>query len=219
MTDNQVIPARIFSISELKHQIARAKDRAEAKTVADQAQANIEDRIKKADREAVRRRSLMQSAAKLEITKEMDDTRRKATAIAVHEVLESAAKVHRKFDALTPWIEDLVETSLRRIIGTIPEPTLLKSIVTQAISQNRSELKYILRAGTEAYEPAQNIVSDLENTEFGGLILDVEIARDLDPEAIILTSSDGALDISLETQVTAVRNELEAVLRQANDAN
>ena len=219
MSDNQVIPAKIFSISDLNDQITRAKDRAEAKTVVDQAQASIDDRIKKADREAVRRRSLMQSAAKLEITKEMDETRRKATAIAVHEVLESAAKVHRKFDALTPWIEDLVETCLRRIIGTIPEPTVLQSIVTQAISQNRSELKYILRAGAEVYEPARKMVSDLEGTEFGGLILDVEIDRDLDPAAIILTSSDGALDISLETQMTAVRKELEAVLGQANDAS
>jgi flagellar biosynthesis/type III secretory pathway protein FliH len=120
--------------------------------------------------------------------------------------------VHAKFDALSPWIENLVDASLRKILGDIPDPVILHKIVTQAITQNRRELKYILRAGEDIYEAALELAKDLESTDFRGLILDVEVDRDLDAQSIILTSADGALDISLETQLNAVRAELASAL-------
>lgn len=203
---------QIFSASDLDDRIARARERELAQNIVEDARSVAAMNHKQAEQDAVRQRALMQSAAKRKISKEMEQTRRKATTIAVHEVLTSAAKVHAKFDALTPWIEDLVETSLRKILGTIPNPDILQSIVTQAMSQNRRDLKYVLRAGNDIYNPALELVKDLESTEFRGLILDVEVDHDIEANSIILTSPDGALDISLETQLSAVRAELAAVL-------
>ncbi|MEP2783335.1 MAG: hypothetical protein ABJO67_02310 [Pseudoruegeria sp.] len=215
MTDQkQKYECQFFSASDLSDRISRARDRELAHNIVEDARTDADSKRKEAERDAVRQRALMQSAAKRKISKEMEQTRRKATTIAVQEVMSSAAKVHKKFDALSPWIEDLVETSLRKILGTIPDPIVLQSIVTQAISQNRRELKYILRAGNDVYTPALKLVEDLEETVFRGLILDVEIDRKLDANSIILTSPDGALDISLETQLSAVRAELAAVLKQ-----
>ena len=203
---------QFFSASDLDDRIARARERELAQNIVEDARSVAAEKRKQAEQDALRQRALMQSAAKREISKEMEQTRRKATTIAVHEVLTSAAKVHAKFDALSPWIENLVETSLRKILGTIPDQVILQSIVTQAVSQNRRELKYVLRAGKDIYNPALQLVHDLESTALRGLILDVEVDRDIEANSIILTSSDGALDISLETQLSAVRAELASVL-------
>ena len=220
MKDEQTLStAKFLSASDLAERIARAQDRQTAADMVGSAQAEIDKKTKQAERDAIRQRDMMQSAAKRKISKEMEETRQKSATMAVHEILMSAAKVQQKFDALTPWIEDLVETCLRRIIGTVPDTDVLQHIATEAISQNRRGLKYILRSGADVYEPCIRMVQSLEETEFKGLILDVEIDRNLAPSSVILTSSDGALDISVETQLQAVRQELAAVLGPQEDAD
>jgi len=208
---------QFFSASDLEGRLARSREREKAQDIIDSAHATMKKKSQEAEREAIRRRDMMQSAAKRELSKEMDATRRKAATMAVHEILATAAKVQKKFDALTPWIEDLVETSVRRIIGTLPDAEVLKRITTQAISQNQRGLKYVLRAGADVYESCLHMVEDLEATPLRGLIIDVEVDRNLDGTSVILTSSDGALDISLETQFAAIRHELSVVLGSVND--
>lgn len=206
---------QILSASDLDQQIKAAKKRAEAHDVVQSAKDQVAELDKKAEEAAKRQRALMQSAAKREISKELAATKKLAASLAAKEILDSAARVQRKFDELTPWIEDLVEKSVRQIVGELPDEALFRKIVTRAINTSRKGLQYELRTGNEMYDAATALVAELEGTEYRGLILSVERDSSLSEDTVILASSDGALDITLETQLKALRAELTSVLQGA----
>ncbi len=206
-----------FSGAELEARIIEAQELQSTRKVVDDVLSSAEAKSQKIEREAKKRRSLMESAARREIQKEMAETKRLATTLAVKEVLENAAKAHEKIDALTPWVEELVETCIRRIIGDLSQKDAIKGMVAEAITRNKRDLTYVLRAGLESYDASMKMAQDLEKTEFRGLIIDVNLDRDLPADALILVSTDGAMDISLETQLRSLKEELGTTFGE-NDA-
>lgn len=206
-----------FSGAELEARILEARRLQSTRQDVEDVLSSAEAKSRKIEREAKKRRSLMESAARREIQKEMAETKRLATILAVKEVLANAAKAHEKIDALTPWIEELVETCVRRIVGEMPQKDAVRGMVVEAITRNKRGLTYVLRAGIESFDASMKMAQELEKTEFKGLIMDVNLDRDLPADAIILVSTDGAMDISLETQLKSLEKELGATFG-ASDA-
>lgn len=215
-SDNQSHSGAFFSGPELEARISEARKLQSTQQVADEVLSSAEAKSRKMERDAKKNRALMESAARRKLQKEMAETKRLATTIAVKEVLVNAAKAHEKIDALTPWIEELVETCLRRIIGDLPKKDAIKAMVVEAITRNKRGLTYVLRAGLESYDASMKMAQDLDETEFRGLIMDVNLDRDLPADALILVSTDGAMDISLETQLRSLKRELGATFEKIN---
>lgn len=202
---------RLLTARALNEVISNAQDQEQAKSVIEQAISEAESHKKRTEHEASRRRSLIESAARREVAKEMAETKRKATALATVEIFKTSARVRDHFDSLRPWLVELVESSIHQILNEMPKSSITGKIVKAAIEKNKSDYTYTLVVGEGCYDDAVAFVREIMGTELEGSITEVKRGRNLQPEDVILVSNAGAIDVSLSVQLAAVRNELSAI--------
>jgi flagellar biosynthesis/type III secretory pathway protein FliH len=218
MNTSTELLAEFISAADLERKISQNIEAKQANEILREAQLKAENLTKVAERSSSKRRSYLESIAKRSLSKNMVEKQKVASTLAVREILATTAKVHGKFDALAPWISDLVEQSVRKIIGEIPKEVAYKKIITLALSQRRTDLSYSLRTGPDGYEAGCNLLKDLQKTPLKNVIKDVQVDDKLPPDSCVLTSSAGAFDVSLETQLQSLHAELRTSL-EADDGN
>lgn len=208
---NSANPARLLDAKTLREVISEAQDQEQAKDVIERAMSEAESHKKRTQHEANRRRSLIESAARREVAKEMAETKRKATALATVEIFRTSARVRDHFDALTPWMVEMVETSIHRILGEYPKPQVTAKIIKAAIARSKGNYTYSLLVGEDCYDDAVAFKNELVGTELEGNITNVTLGKKCKPDDVILISNAGAIDVSLSVQIQAIRDELSAI--------
>ena len=181
---------------------ARAAIEADAILAAAVAEAETIRKAARADAEAERARALEDAEAVRAAVR--DQTVQDSRAMAIRDVLAMASVLEARFDALSPWLEDLIKTAVTRISGTIAADEMNRKLVAEALREARPSGTLRLRVHPDAaYATAVLLVGEMG-------IADVSGDPSLAPGACVLDCSGGLLDLSIEAQLGALMRELTA---------
>ncbi|WP_299554626.1 hypothetical protein [uncultured Tateyamaria sp.] len=133
-----------------------------------------------------------------------------AEAVAV---MGHAARFQDEVVAVTPWLVDLVETCLRRIVGQLDPAEVLAATVAVAVAELKSRNALSLRfAATD-----HTTVADLVAAHPAHFAAVAEVVPDagLSEGTVHLEGRGGFVEIGIAAQIEAIRSELERLSDQS----
>ncbi|MEM6339681.1 MAG: hypothetical protein AAF729_00920 [Pseudomonadota bacterium] len=125
-------------------------------------------------------------------------------------VLDEAARLRAASNDLAPWLTDLVDTALRKMIGQIHEADLLAALVKEAIAERAQKEELNLRIAVADHDRLKAIVLENEDrfTAISAIVPDASLPAD----TLYLEGKGGFVSIGIEAQLTALRDHLYAVV-------
>lgn len=192
--------------AKVKRLLAAGTARSDADGILAQARAEAEALVQAAHAEAAALRAAAREQADTLRATLAEETAQALAAREMAEGLHAARRIEARFDALSPWIETLVQTAVTRIVGTLPADARHGRIIDEALAKARPAGKLRLRAHPDDLTAVASAIE--------GLGLGAIVAADpmLDPGALILDSDAGLFDLSLTAQVDLVLADLSRAL-------
>ena len=202
--------ARRLDAQAVSALISQAETRGEADRTAALVVSEARDKAAAILRAARRRGRSLHDVTDETLANFVDRTKLQSAATASVEVLRTSARITARFDALGPWFEDLILSSVRQIIGSFEPEDLHGRIIADALTSGRRGWTVTIRAHPDIVDQIRAAVS----TPTGEIAdrfaaVDAVVADDtLDPCGCVLMSDSGALDVSLTTQFEMLRRRL-----------
>lgn len=184
-----------------------------AQGIIAEAEAEAERIRAHARRDAAARRDEIATVSDAQLAKFVDRTRLESAAETMLQVTAESGRLTDRFDALGPWVADLVETALGRILGDLPPEDLRRGVVAHALSEARADWELTMRVAPGDLPALRTALSDSEGriaprfSAIGDLIAD----RRLTAGTCLLVSGHGAVDISIETQVSVLVGQIRQI--------
>ncbi|WP_106743483.1 FliH/SctL family protein [Yoonia maritima] len=177
-----------------------------ADEILDRARAQAAQITSAAEAASEQQRAALGQLSDAQLAHFIDRTRIEGTAHAMLQIMSEATRLTERFDVIGPWVGDMVDTALRRILGTYEAQDLHRQIVAQALAEGRADWHVTIRVAPQdaaALRAALHDKAGQIRSDFAGLR---EIVADpkLQKGSCLLVSDHGAVDISLETQVSAL---------------
>ena len=164
--------------------------------------------------EAHREAEAIRRAAEAEAERHLLEARRWADRDALThdaerlvDVLAAGAEIRRGFEALAPWLVDLVDASLRRILGELAPADLTGRIVAAAVADLRLREGLTLRAAPE--DVAEVMAARAAHPGRFEAVASVAADPDLPRGALVLDGAGGLVDVSVSAQIRRLRAHLE----------
>jgi flagellar biosynthesis/type III secretory pathway protein FliH len=86
-----------------------------------------------------------------------ENATRRAAAMA--DVLDEAARMRAAFADATPWLTDLVQTCLRKIIGTMDKAEVIAAVVGEAVGEMNARHALVMRVAPADVADMQGIIA------------------------------------------------------------
>lgn len=123
---------------------------------------------------------------------------------AIAELIENAKTIRTDFDAMTPWLNDLILALLSNILGDLEPQERWKKLITQGLGRLDDRWDLTLRCHPcHTHELHQVLLND---AELNAAIKQVRPDENLSPDHCFIESASEALDISLPTQIDTLRD-------------
>jgi len=178
----------------------------EAKRLIDQAKELAVSLKKEVAYETQLLETQTKSLAGQELQRYIDTTtleRSVETFVAMGRQLE---KVHSDFASMQPWLVQLVETALFKIVGSLDEKKVIALAVKEAMRELDPKDTIQMRVNPCDRNAMDQVMARYPScfVGMGSLLTDPNIA----PDRIVLENCAGFLDVSLATQISALSNYL-----------
>jgi type III secretion protein L len=185
----------------------RATTEADAILVAARTEAAAIRATARAEAAAERARGRQEAdEARLAVQEQAGEESR---AAAIRDVMATATRLEARFDALSPWLEKLVRTSVSRIVGTLTPDDLHHRLVAEALREARPAGVLRLRVHPDdARATATRFRADAAVTDVTG---DPSLA----PGSCVLDCEGGLLDLSIAAQLDVVLRDVTAAIADA----
>lgn len=198
----QALAARLGSsslLSDAQHKADRiiADARAEAAEIIKQAEGEIGPLRAALERQIDEQRAAM-----------VEEFTTEVTALTAADSIDVAAILTDRFDALQPWLSDLILNALSRMIGTIDPDKAMRLALLQALKTARQDWSVRLLCSPGDEPMFRRLVDDAGTTADGGPFRGVSgIFADqrLQPGECLLESDGTVVDIGIRTQLDALR--------------
>ncbi|MFQ6550983.1 FliH/SctL family protein [Aestuariibius insulae] len=176
--------------------------KSEADRIIADAKAKAQDVLRRAEATRKEQSELIRSISDDQLKKFMDQEAITRSAQAFAAALEQAADLRREFEALTPWLENFVESSVRRIIGTLSDAEVIARIVRQGVGDLQSDGGLALRIHPDDSDVTRAAMDEFPNhfEAIKEVCFDGSIAQG----SLILNGGGGSVKIDLETQLSAL---------------
>lgn len=190
----------------LTAQQALGDARAEATRLLDSARAEAATLIDSARQSVATDRAEMERQIQNLRTRTLGQTAAEVAALRIVETSDIATRLTARFDALTPWVGELVFGAMTRLIGALEPDERLHRMLVQAVSAARRDWELHLRCHPESV-PALQALLDRDATGPGRLQAVKGIVEDdtLSPEDCLLECVDGLIEIGLSAQIAQLR--------------
>ncbi len=132
-----------------------------------------------------------------------------ANAEAAVRIIDEVGRIRAEFEALTPWLTELVGTAMRRIAADLAPSDLIATIVAAAVAERAEQDRLMLRIATEDQTAMAALLA--EHPERFAAISKLQPDAKLAPGAMILEGQGGFTDIGVEAQIDAVLTRIEDV--------
>lgn len=194
----------------LSRQAAQDDASKEAGFIVAQAREEAAALLGRARHKAQQKNDELRMIADAELERFVDRTRVEGAAVALVNVMSAATRLTARFEALEPWLEQLIQTALARMIGSFEHDELLRRVLTQTLSEGQRNWTVTLRVHPDAVETARDALSDTNGAVLPQFIGVREVVADpnLPVGGCLLVSETGAMDISPETQITELLREI-----------
>jgi flagellar biosynthesis/type III secretory pathway protein FliH len=196
--------ARMLAASEV---IGNAREEAEALLESARTEAAM---LQASARQAIAtERSEMERQIEDRRTRELSQTKAEVAAMRLAETADAAARLTARFDALAPWISELVLGTVARLVGTLDPDERWQRILEQAIPASRREWDLSLRCHSSSVLALQSLI-ERDRAGLGRLKAVRCIVEDetLSPGDCILESADGLIEIGIAAQISQLRQAL-----------
>ncbi len=120
-------------------------------------------------------------------------------ARVISQTAVAAAAVRADFDALSPWLTELVETCVLRILGDIPASDRWGGTIRQSLKTIRSRWDLQLACNPADFDAISDIVA--RHPDLSGEGIQVKADYQLPPDTCILVHPDGAIDLSIKSLI------------------
>jgi flagellar biosynthesis/type III secretory pathway protein FliH len=134
-------------------------------------------------------------------------------AVEAVDVLDQAARIGAEFDAVVPWLTDLVATCLRKIIGQLDPGDVLAATLGEAVSEMKAKSALGMRVASADHAAIKALVA--AHPERFAAVESISPDADLPKGTIYLEGKGGYANIGTETQIAALRPHLERLALQA----
>lgn len=189
-----------------------------ALSARDDTRAEVERLVAEARREAeeIRRAAAAEAEAQIaEARRTADEERRRVAdegalareAEELADALGAGVRIRREFEALTPWLVDLVDGSLRRILGELAPADLTGRVVAAAVADLRMRGALTLRAAPEDV-PLVLAAREAHPERFDA-VTSISGDPDLPRGALVLDGAGGLVDVCVSAQIARLRTHLD----------
>ncbi|WP_028957527.1 FliH/SctL family protein [Sulfitobacter sp. 20_GPM-1509m] len=189
---------------------ARQTASRDAEAILVRARAEANRITAEAERRAAARLADLSDLSDKQLETFIDKTRLEAAAKAMRQFTAESGRLTERFDALGPWVAEIVETILTRILDTLPKPELFQSMVARALSEARADWELSIRAAPSSVAALRAAICNDTGRPTGQFTAIREIISDprLSDGTVLLVSGQGAVDLSIETQIDAFTNRI-----------
>lgn len=190
--------------------------RSEAEKYIAQAKAEAENLREIVAAEENRLGARLQTISDAELKQFIDVEAIERSAEAFAAILTEAARIRTDFEALEPWLSGLVETALRKIIGTFDDADLVSRIVREGMAEMDPRDTITIRVHPGSLPATTEAMARF--TDRFAAVGDVGADAGLAPGQIFLEGRGGFVDVSIETQLSALISGLQAEVSGDRDA-
>ncbi len=188
-------------------------DEQHVKSAEDQAREIIvkaeeeAERIRKTlAREVKEHKAQLRNVADSQLEQFVDQQRIEKSAQATYALLATSTRIRADFDAMEPWLTELLETTVRKVVGNIPASTFWTELLTAELQNMRDRWNLILRCAPEDMAELEKLRQT--NEALMSVVKEVQSDPDLPPKSCLVINANGALDIGIETRLNALRDVL-----------
>ncbi len=193
--------------------LSNARNRAsEAENIIAKAKAEAERLRAQSQREAEAHKARLQKVADEELKRFIDTDALKRNADAAAQAIAEATAVQHRFEALTPWLVDLVSTCLHRITGALDSADLTARVVQHAVADLSSRERLVLPAAPGDVAQLEQVRTE-NPTRFAGVVA-IHPDTALAAGEMTLNGDGGIVTIGMSAQVEAVIAQLRAAVEQ-----
>ena len=201
-----------YSEAKLDAEQVLTSARAEADRVRQEAEAaakKIRDRV---EEEWSAHQSRLAGVSDEVVERVVDRHKVENSARAIYSAMTEARKVRRDFEGMQPWLIELVETSVLRIIGDVDGRVRWAGLIREGLKSLRSRWDLSIACHPSDCDALQAAIT--EHPALSGADLTVHSDETLGEGACVLKHPDGMLDLCIASQVA----ELCRVLSEEIDA-
>ncbi len=163
-----------------------------------------------AEEEAERCRNTIYEIADAELLEFVNTARVEKSAQAFVEILSASSRLQQEFDALQPWLVELVMGSVRQIIGELSPDERMRRIIDVGMSETRTRWNLMLRVHPDIQHDMEVLLA--KYSDRFKTIVEVQSDADMDAGGCVLVGAGGVLDLGLETQLSELEKVLESSL-------
>ncbi len=202
------VPAADFSSA----QSLLAKAARDSEEIIAQAQARAEEITSAASDEKSR---LEQSIAELyeQENRIAEEARlRAAEGENIVHLLAEAAEIRDEFETLTPWLRELVDTCVKRIVGELDDDERTTRLLAVGIAEMRTAHQLVLRVCSDDYARVSGLRQRFPETfsAVGTILPDPDVPAD----TLFLEGAAGFVELGFEGTRQALIDHLEAALEE-----
>lgn len=179
---------------------------AEASARAEEAETELAARIAAFDAQC-------RQTGEAEFAAELDRATLAQRAADAVEILDHAARFRSEVEAVTPWLAELVETSLRKIIGSLDAAELLAATIAEAVAELKAKTGLTLRVA--AADQASIAAMVAAHPDRFAAVVQVSPDAGLAPGTIHLEGRGGFADIGIDAQIAALLAKIEGLTTDA----
>lgn len=128
------------------------------------------------------------------------------TADGFLRVAREADRIRDEFEALTPWLLDLVERSVRRIIGELDDRDLAARVVAEAVSELDEQTALAIRVRAADREALRDAMVQHPDRFVG--VDRIRTDNTLKKGVVVIEGRGGLIDVSIESQLAALTDHL-----------
>jgi flagellar biosynthesis/type III secretory pathway protein FliH len=182
----------------------------DARAAADVMQKTSHDRAAALDA-----RALALDDAAFRDSLDHENAKRRAKAFA--DVLDQAAQMRVAFDAVTPWLTDLVQTCLHKMIGTMDQGDVIAGIVTAALGDLKTRNGLALRVSAADVDAVQGVLAKFPArfAAISAVFPDATLAVG----TIMLEGQGGFVDIGIAAQLGVLASHIATLIPAAGGAS
>lgn len=129
-------------------------------------------------------------------------------ALAALDVLNTAQILVARFDALSPWVSQLVVNAVARMVGTIPAHELFLWPLKEYLQQAREGLQLRIRVHPQDYAALNRLRADPKYRILFSAVCEVAEDWKLSPGDCLVEDQEGLRDISIRAQISQLCLEL-----------
>lgn len=130
------------------------------------------------------------------------------SALAMMDALFAAGRLTERFDALSPWIDQLVIKAVTRIVGAMPTDQKFLGPLKECLREARMDWQMRLRVHPQDYALLTRLRADPECEALFKAVADIVEDPLLAPGDCLLESPEGLIDVSIRAQVAQLCHEL-----------